>query len=73
VAEVDETLFADGTVDREVELEHADPEVALAAFRRVAAVVGLALEPAHESKHRRAREHCGAMPPPVPGEEGSGP
>jgi uncharacterized protein YjbK len=66
--EVDETLYPDGTVDFEVEVEHGDPALALEAVRRVAAAANVSLRRQPATKHARARAHLAPGPIPIPGE-----
>jgi uncharacterized protein YjbK len=53
--EVDETLFPDGSRDWEVEVEHPDPDAALAVVRRFADLAGVALAPQTRTKQARAQ------------------
>lgn len=53
--EVDETLFPDGSRDWEVEVEHPDPDAALAVVRRYADLAGVVLAPQTRTKQARAK------------------
>ena len=70
VVEMDETLYPDGSLDFEVELEHEDNVRALDLLLSVASDAGVPVEPQTDTKHGRARARArGACPIPIPGED----
>lgn len=64
--EVDETMFSDGRRDWEVEVEHPDPDAALAIVRRIAREAGVLLLPQTRTKQARALESAPAFAPWIP-------
>ena len=68
--EMDETLYPDGSLDFEVELEHEDHVRALELLLSVASDAGVPVDPQTDTKHARARARAhGACPIPIPGED----
>lgn len=68
IVEVDETMFPDGTVDYEIEVEHVDPAKAFGVVQQLASTARISLYNQIETKHARARAHTADGPLPIPGE-----
>lgn len=66
ILEADETRFADGTVDFEMEIEHPDMDRARTVARELAIRAGIHLEDQVRTKHGRAMSHRGDRPWPLP-------
>lgn len=64
--EVDETLFSDGQRDWEIEVEHPDPDAALAVVQRVAQAAGVLLHAQTRTKQARALACSPRLEPWIP-------
>jgi len=67
VLEADQTVFGDGSVDYELEIESADSELALGVVTGLARRAGIKLKAQSRTKHARAIAHAGDRPMLIPG------